>query len=186
MPGVDALTRAMARGDEAAYHAFYDTYFNRLLRYLLVVASGDEEAAREALQLTMVRVVRHVKTFETEAAFWGWLTVLARSAFTDQTRKRRRYLAFLERFTSHANVEHANRNDSQADEELRGRLEQSVALLPPDERQLIEQKYFSHRSVCEIAHELGTTNKAIESKLSRVRRKLKDAMLARLKDEQPH
>ena len=92
-----ALTRRMADGDELAYCTFYDAYFNRLSRYLLVVTAGDEDAAREALQSALLRVVRHIKVFPSEPVFWSWLTVLARSALSDQTRKRRRYLAFLDR-----------------------------------------------------------------------------------------
>jgi RNA polymerase sigma factor (sigma-70 family) len=62
-------------------------------------------------------------------------------------------------------------------------LEQKVALLPPDEQKLVGQKYFARRAVREIAGELQTTEKAVESKLSRVRKKLKDAVLAELNDE---
>jgi len=58
-----------------------------------------------------------------------------------------------------------------------------VALLPPDEQKLVEQKYAARRSVREIADELETTEKAVESKLSRVRKKLKDAVLAELNHE---
>jgi DNA-directed RNA polymerase specialized sigma24 family protein len=62
-------------------------------------------------------------------------------------------------------------------------LEQEVALLPTDEQKLIEEKYFQHRAVREIANDLQTTEKAVESKLSRIRRKLKEAVLAEIKDE---
>src|SRR3989442_913928 len=86
-----ALTVRMARGDESAYREFYAGYFDRLLRYLLVVTQGREEAAREALQLTLMRVVRHIKKFDTETALWSWLTVLARSSVVDEQRKRTRY-----------------------------------------------------------------------------------------------
>src|ERR1035441_10881638 len=95
----------MADGDELAYRAFYDAYFNRLSRYLLVVAAGDEDAVREAMQSALVRVVRHIKVFPTDAVLWSWLTVLARSALSDQNRKRRRYLAFLDRFTWHTRAQ---------------------------------------------------------------------------------
>src|SRR5437667_12869071 len=71
---IDALTAQMSRGDEAAYRTFYDLYFGRLLRYLLVVTHGQEEAAREALQLTLLRVVRYIKVFRSEEVFWSWLT----------------------------------------------------------------------------------------------------------------
>ncbi len=166
-----------------AWRTFYDAYFDRLWRYLLVVAAGNEDTAREALQATLVRVTRHIKMFQDEGAFWRWLTVLARSAFADETRKRRRYFSFLDRFTRHSNVEHADRNDNHADDRLRALLDHNVMSLPADERQLLEQKYFEHRSVRDIADGLQTTEKAVESKLSRVRRKLKDAVLAELNNE---
>lgn len=175
----------MARGDEAAFREFYDAYFDRLLRYLFVVTSGNETAAREALQLTLVRVVRHVKPFDEEEKFWSWLTVLARSARADEARKQRRYFAFLEWFTHHAAVENPTGDDGTADARLRELLERKLILLPPDERQLVEQKYILHQSVRAIADAQQTTEKAVESKLSRVRRKLKGTVLAELKNEQP-
>ena len=168
-----------------AYRTFYDGYFDRLLRYLLVVTGGDEESAREVLQLTLVRVVRHVKTFDAEEKFWSWLTVLARSALADERRKKRRYFAFLEKFTLHTDVEGGVWNDGEGDEKLRALLEHNLKSLPLDEQKLVGQKYFARQSVREIAGEQQTTEKAVESKLSRVRRKLKDAVLAGLKNEQP-
>jgi RNA polymerase sigma-70 factor (ECF subfamily) len=180
---IAALTRRMTEGDEMAWRAFYDAYFDRLWRYLLVVAAGNEDTAREALQATLIRVARHVKVFRDENVFWSWLTVLARSAFTDETRKRHRYFAFLERFTRRAEIENSVGNDGEADKQLWTLLEQNLASLSPDERRLVEQKYFARRAVREIANDRQTTEKAVESKLSRVRRKLKDAILAGLKNE---
>jgi RNA polymerase sigma-70 factor (ECF subfamily) len=166
-----------------AYRTFYDAYFDRLWRYLLVVAAGNEDVAREALQATLVRVTRHIKIFQSEDVFWSWLTVLARSAFSDEARRRRRYFSFLERFTHHTSVEESSQNEDHADERLRTLLERKVAALSADEQELVGQKYLARRSVREIAGELQTTEKAVESKLSRIRRKLKDAVLAELNHE---
>ena len=180
---VAALTRRMADGDELAYRAFYDAYFNRLSRYLLVVTAGDEDAAREALQSALVRVVRHIKIFPSDAVFWSWLTVLARSALSDQTRKRRRYLFFLDRFTWHARAQQTAPDDAQAEVRLLGLLDSSLEALPSDEQRLAEAKYFERRSVREIAEELGLSEKAVESRLGRIRHKLKAAILEGLKRE---
>src|SRR5690349_4682939 len=73
-PDVAWLTSQMARGDENAYRRFYEMYFNRLLGYLLVL-TRDEEVAREALQMTLLRVARYAKKFDSEQVFWSWLTV---------------------------------------------------------------------------------------------------------------
>ena len=180
---VALLTRSMANGDEAAYRTFYDSYFSRLSRYLLVVTGGDEDATREALQSALVRVVRHIKVFPDDEAFWRWLTVLARSALSDHSRKRRRYVAFLERFTRSARAEHLTADDGQADAKLLTLLERVVGGLPDEERGLVERKYFARRSVREIAEEYQTSEKAVESRLARTRRKLKEEILAELKNE---
>ena len=180
---VAMLTRSMVAGDELAYRTFYDAYFNRLSRYLLVVTAGDEDAAREALQSALLRVVRHIKVFPSDAVFWSWLTVLARSALSDQTRKRRRYLAFLDRFTWHTRAEQAAPNDPHADARLLGLLDSSLEALPSDEQRLAEAKYFERRSVRELAAELNLSEKAVESRLGRIRHKLKAAILEGLKHE---
>src|SRR5687767_10405783 len=85
---IGRLTAEMARGGEEAFREFYERYFDRLLGYLLVLTRGREDAAREALQSAMLRVLKHIKRFEREDAFWSWLTVLARTALVDQERKR--------------------------------------------------------------------------------------------------
>ena len=174
----------MVAGDETAYRQFHETYCPRLHRYLLVVAAGDEDVAREALQAACIRVVRHIKVFSDEQIFWNWLTVLARTAFADHRRKRSRYRAFLERFTLHAYAEAAGHaEDGRADAQLLVTLERSVGELPPDERELVERKYFGREAVREIADGLQISEKAVESRLGRVRRKLKDALLTKLKHE---
>jgi len=174
----------MKEGDEMAYRSFFEAYYHRLWRYLLVVTSGDEDASGEALQAAFVRVVRHIKVFPNEASFWGWLTVLARSALSDQTRGRRRYLAFLDRFTKHTEIQVSLPNEAATDARLLSLLETKLAAMPPEERELVEAKYFDRRSVRDIAQGLGTSEKAIESRLVRLRRKLKVALLDGLKNEE--
>src|SRR5438128_10786260 len=94
---IAALTGRMTAGDEDAYRMFHELYFQRLLRYLLVVTGGREEAAREALQLALLRVVRHIRKFDSDEAFWSWLTVLALSDVVDEQPKQHRYRAVLDR-----------------------------------------------------------------------------------------
>src|SRR5205814_9299783 len=135
-------TRRMKEGDEMAYRTFYDAYYPRLWRYLLVVTSGNEEASSEALQAALVRVVRYIKVLPDDTAFWGWLTVLARSALSDQNRGHRRYLAFLDRFTKHTQVQQVSPDHTAADSKLLTMLEANLAEMPSEERELVEAKYF--------------------------------------------
>jgi RNA polymerase sigma factor (sigma-70 family) len=181
-PDVLTLTARMSRGDEAAFHEFYQLYFNRLLRYLFVVAGGQEEIAREALQLAFVRVARHVRRFDSESAFWNWLAMLARNCVVDEMRKRNRYQSLLARFFRLRPAD-ADLKGIDADARFSELVQDGLASLPDDERSLLERKYFNGEAVRKLADEWQMTEKAMESHLLRVRRKLKTAVLDRLDNE---
>jgi RNA polymerase sigma factor (sigma-70 family) len=177
-----ALTIRLSRGDEAAFHEFHKLYFSRLFRYLFVVTGGQEEIAREAVQLAFVRVARHVRKFDSEAAFWNWLAVLARNCAVDELRKRNRQQSLLARFFNQRPAG-ADLKDDEADEQFLKLLEKEIAGLPEDERRLLERKYFAEKTASGLAGEFQVSEKAMESRLLRIRRKLKMAMLDRLKNE---
>ena len=144
------------------------------------MANGNEELAREALQLTFLRVARHVRRFDSETAFWGWLTVLARSSITDEQRKLGRYQALLARFFQRQPPE----PESQPTEaHFLTLVREELDGLPADERELIERKYFNGEPVRGLAEGCQLTEKAMESRLLRIRRKLKTAVLDRLGHE---
>lgn len=181
-PDVLTLTSRMSRGDEEAFHDFYKLYFNRLLRYLFVITGREEEIAREALQLAFVRVARHVREFHSETAFWNWLAVLARNCAVDELRKRKRHQSLLARFFQQWPAD-ADLKSDEDDEQFLKLLEIEIASLPDDERLLLERKYFTEETARGLAEEFQVTEKAMESRLLRIRRKLKTVILDRLKNE---
>lgn len=180
---IEALTRELSKGDEAAYRCFYTLYRPRLERYLWVVTRGNETAVRDALQGTFTRVVRYIRPFSSEEAFWSWLTVLARSALSDENKKDRRYLAFLDRFKRHVEVECNDIRNTHADDTLNHLLEAAVSGLPAEERQLIAARYYNRSPIQVIAEQSQATEKAVQSKLARIRRKLKEFIITRLKND---
>ena len=176
------MTTQMTRGDETAYREFYAQFGHRLLHYLLVVSRGNDEEAREALQLTMMRVVRYIKVFRDDAVLWSWLTVLARSVAKDEGRKRSRYFRFIQRFISRGPPTDTISTGAE-EQQLERTLEAELARLPPDEHEIIDRKYFAGDSVSEIAAALELTEKAVESRLVRIRRKLRQSILNGLANE---
>jgi RNA polymerase sigma-70 factor, ECF subfamily len=176
---IASLTRRIAAGDEEAFREFHTQYFDQLYRFLLVVTRGQEDEAKEALQETLLRVVRHTRTFESDEAFWGWLKVVARNAARDAGRKQRRYRNLLERFTLLGTT---TINEPIAEDNcLRIALEESLGELPPLDRKLIEGKYACGDTVRELAADAGLTEKSVESRLLRLRRQLRELMLKKLR-----
>jgi len=177
--GIGPLTRGLTAGDEGAFREFHDRYFERLHRFLLVVARGNEDEAREALQQTLLRVVRYARPFESEGIFWSWLKLLARSAARDAGRKQKRYFRFLDKFALWFPAAEANPPSAEEDQ-LRGALAEALTELAPEERGLLEAKYLEGLTVKEIADESRLTHKAVESRLSRLRAEVRERILRKL------
>jgi RNA polymerase sigma factor (sigma-70 family) len=176
---VALLTRRLAAGEEAAFSEFHAQYFDRLYRFLLVVTHGQEQEAQEALQLTLLRLIRYVRVFESEEVFWSWLKTVARSAARDANRKQQRYSALLARFALCFNGGTAG-GHSKEEDRLSIALEESLFQLEPPERQLLEAKYIDGLTVKELCSQTGFTVKAIESRLDRLRRAIRESVLKKL------
>jgi RNA polymerase sigma-70 factor (ECF subfamily) len=173
------LTQRLAAGEDEAFREFHARYFDPLYHFLLVVCRGREIEAQEALQQTFLRVVRYARVFESEEAFWSWLKVVARSAARDAGRKERRYLGLIERLARRVEVE--NLHASNAEENvLREALEECLTELEPGERRLLESKYVAGLTMEELSMAEGGTERAIESRLLRLRRRLRDQILNKL------
>ncbi len=177
-PPIALLTRRLAAGEEEAFREFHAAYFRRLFRYLIVCTRGNEEAARDALQETLIRVVRHVRRFDDEKAFWDWLTVLARSAAADGGRRRSRYGDLLSRFARWSAPEAV---PLRINGEIHEALENALKQLRPEDRVLLARKYDEGAAVRAIATENGTTESAVESRLVRIRRQLRSLIFQQLK-----
>jgi RNA polymerase sigma-70 factor (ECF subfamily) len=172
---VALLTRQMAAGDEEAFRGFHSLYFDRLYQFLLAVARGNEQEARDALQETFVRVARSVRKFESEEVFWCWLKAVARNAARDGGRKQRRYFDFLRRFSLDA-------PEPSRDLNIDLPLEECLEELNPADRELVEAKYLQGETVRELSERVGLTEKAVESRLLRARQRLRELLLQKLRE----
>lgn len=174
------MTRGIAARDESAFRLFHERYFDRLYRLHLVAACGQEQVAQDALQETLLRVVRYARPFDSETVFWNWLRAVARSTARDGGRKRRRYLELLERFALHGATQPDPPFPSE-DNTLEAALEEALAELEPPDRRLIEAKYLEGVTVRELAAQTGLTDKAVESRLLRLRQTLRERILKKLR-----
>jgi RNA polymerase sigma-70 factor (ECF subfamily) len=178
-PDLRALTRAVRRGDADAFSCFYDLYSFRVYKFLLVLAAGDENTAREVCQGVFIKLAKRLNVFEDESALWCWLCAVARNSFLDHCRARRRLNRFVPLDESCAGPNCQENSEGRLGEILR----EALADLPPNERELIQAAYVDKRPFQELADELGLTYKAVELRLGRLRQKLKTQLLKALRNE---
>jgi RNA polymerase sigma-70 factor, ECF subfamily len=176
---VAQLTRRLAAGEEEAFREFHAQYFDRLHQFLLGVTHGNEDAAREALQETLLRLIRYARPFDDEDTFWCWLKRVGRSAALDQGRQRSRYQALLDRFSLRWRGQPAP-GPEPIEPDWQTLLAESLNELEATDRRLIKGKHLEGATVKELGVEAGLTEKAVESRLVRLRRQLRDRLLHKL------
>jgi RNA polymerase sigma factor (sigma-70 family) len=178
-PDIQTLTRQVRRGEAEAFSRLYELYSFRLYKFLLVLTRGNEIEAREVCQAVFIKLTRRCDVFDDERRLWAWLCALAKNTFIDHCRLRQR----LNRFVPLAELSAEPDEHMNAEHRLSDILHEALGALPPDERELIQAAYVDKRPLRELAEEAGQTYKAVESRLGRLRKKLKEEVLKDLRHE---
>ena len=174
-----ALTTAIKRGDATAFSEFYDRYSLPLYKYLFVLARGDESQAKEVCQTLFIKLTKRFEVLNDEKSLWAWLRTVAKHEFIDHCRRQHK----LERLVSLDEVETPTSTGANSVSLLNQALRDVLAEIPLEEAELLQEIYLDKRPIRELAEESHQSYEAIESRLARLRRKLKDRILKVLRHE---
>jgi len=180
------LARRLRTGDESAFEEFFSEYFPRIYRFARVRLGGDDDAAEEVAQTTLIKALTKVGTYRGEAALFTWLCTFCRreiAAWFERKGKSARLLdedspdtrAVLEAIArlSHDDPEHEYER-----RELSRLVHAALDHLPTHYGEALVWKYLEGRPVEEIARRLDLGYKAAESLLTRARQAFREAFTA--------
>ena len=91
------LARRLATRDQEAFTSFFDAAFPRLYRFALARLDGDQEAAADIAQETLVRGLDRMGEFRGESSLHSWLFGICRHCIADLVRRRHGRFATVER-----------------------------------------------------------------------------------------
>jgi RNA polymerase sigma factor (sigma-70 family) len=169
LPDVVSLTRGLTRCDEAAWRDFHACYFP-LLKSMAVARGIPDCEASEIVQRVYLRVLRHAKVFHKNSDLEAWLACLTRCEAVDTFRRVHRRTWLGERFQQWQDL----RRSTPA--EMDERLETAMLALDEEDRRLLTRHYVDGWTQDELAAEQCVSTKAVESKLARLRRRLRGLM----------
>lgn len=176
------LVRRMRDGDEAAFDQFFAGCFPRLFRFALARV-GDEAAAEDIVQASLVQAVRKLHTWRGEASLFTWICTICRREIADRA-GRAASQPTVPLTDDHPEVRAALESlgasiegpDAALEREDVGRLvQQALDYLPLRYAQVLQWKYLDDLPVADIAERLDSSSKAAESLLSRARAAFRDA-----------
>jgi RNA polymerase sigma factor (sigma-70 family) len=159
------LLRGVAASDPAAVRDLLDRTAPVVYGYIYARVGGDQAAAEDLLQDTLLEAVRSSSTYRGEAALSTWMCAIARR------RLARHYEA--ERRAEVARIGLQVVGDSSPDNtqafDARDEVVRALGRLSPIHRQVLVMKYLDTRTVDEIATTLGRTRVQVQSLLQRAR-----------------
>ncbi|HEY2372650.1 MAG TPA: sigma-70 family RNA polymerase sigma factor [Gaiellaceae bacterium] len=166
------LLRRTGRGDSVAfdqlYRRFADSVFRRALRQL-----RDRTRAEDATQETFAAIWRSASTYKPERGPGApWLFAVARNAVFNQMRAR--VPTPIEPPDSIADEPGPSEHAEAAME--RARVHGALAILPPDQRAVIELAYWKELSQSEIAEKLGIPLGTVKTRTRRALMRLADEL----------
>jgi RNA polymerase sigma-70 factor (ECF subfamily) len=189
-PIFDAAWRGRAlRGDAEAVRMMADALLEPLYRFCLYRVGRNRHTCEEVVQETLVRALRGLEHYDPPRAgnnIFPWVTGLARNEIHRMLHRERAAVS-LEAVWDKVDRELQSaysRLDSEpfADEvlireETRELVNATMSQLPPHYREALEAKYITGRSVRDLATLWRTTEKAVETQLSRARQAVRTTFL---------
>lgn len=153
------LARRAAQGDERAWRAIYDETCQPLFNFLCFQA-GDRETARDLLQDTYLKALRHLDGYRGDGSLLSWLRGIALRLCLDWRRgigRRLRQLVSVHREDFDLDVPAPDRSEArEAGLSVTGRAFQAALLaLSPKQRACLVLHELEELPFAEVAREVG-------------------------------
>ena len=170
-----ALLLAAAAGEPPAVRELLDTVGPVVYGYVYARVGGDEAAAEDVVQDTLIEAIRSASTFRGESALSTWVCAIARRRLSRHYEAERR----AEVARRHLElVREEPGTDELAEVDRRDEVVRALGRLPALHRQVLVLKYLDGRTVGDIAADIGRTRVQVQSLLQRARDNLRAAIEA--------
>lgn len=183
----DDLDRAdmerLVKGGEGALNSLMERHAQKLFHYLLRQL-GNEEDTEDIAQESFVRIYQNCTRFDPAQKFTTWLYTIATNLSRDRLRYRARHphVSLQAESDSEPGLENAlpasgqSPHEQLAAHENADAVRRAIALLPEDLRTPLILSAYENLSHAEIGAILRCTAKAVETRLYRARKHLRDVL----------
>ena len=181
-----ALIRAAQAGDQDAFERLVRNYDQSVLRLAMNLLRSPEDAY-DVYQEAFLRVFRNLQSFRFDCAFHTWLYRIVTNLCLDHLRKKKVRKTEstvvdtedgqMDRLDSVAELRvHGDPQRSLLSQELRGKIEETLAGMTARERMVFEMRHYQGMRLRAIGEALGTTEEAAKNCLFRATQKMRTAL----------
>lgn len=148
-------------------------YYGPLIKYIIAPILHNDQDREECLSEVTMRVWENIWQFDIQkGSFKAWLTSIARYAAINRTRN----------IPDHTSVDELSENTPSFEltpeeavirQDRKNAVVRALQRISPEERILFYRKYYYLQPTSQIASELGMTERAVEGKLYRLKKRLR-------------
>lgn len=147
-----------------------------LMRYIIAPILSDEREREECLSDAAMTAWDKIGQYDPDKGSWlSWLSALTRNLALNRARKGRR-AAEEQELGEHLTDGENHPEESLLRAERAAALRKALARLSGGERALLYRKYYYMQSTAQIAAELGMTERAVEGRLYRLKKGLREQL----------
>ena len=157
----ESLTRRAQQGDKEAFAQLYESYFDKIYRYM-ILRVGKTAEAEDMTQQVFVRAYKSIPSFKWKGVpFSAWLFRIARNLVIDHVRKEKKKptVPFEESLV-------ASDSNPHLEVERRMDIEQLVSAtkrLTEAQREVIGLRFAAGLSIAEVSGAMGKTVGAVKA-----------------------
>lgn len=176
-PDIELIQLVLA-GNQSVYSQLVDKYKNFVFTIVLRYVKGREDA-EEVSQDVFIKAYRSLPDFRGASKFSTWLYTITTTTCLSFLRKKQVDVQSLDNENVFASADNIDSGMSANQVEQKSKVamvNRAIALLNPDDAQVITLFYKGEQTLEEIAQIMGKETNAVKVQLHRARTRLKEKM----------
>ena len=177
-PSDNDIIVQVLRGNQQLFAELVKRYQNFVFTIILRYDESREDA-EEISQDVFVKAYRSLADFRGDSKFSTWLYTITSTTCITHLRRKKPDVFSLDQENVFARAENLNSGFSANDVEQKSKINMvnnAIALLSPDDAQVITLFYKAEQSLDEIATIMGLETNTVKVRLHRARQRLKEKM----------
>ena len=151
-------------------------HYGPLIRYIIIPILHVKQDQDECVSEVAMRVWDKIDLYNPNRGTWNaWLTALTRNTALNKARQKKLFET-EEEITPRIPSPEPNPEEMVLKQERQADVNCALKQLSPKERTLFYRKYYYMQSTAQIASELGMTQRAVEGKLYRLKKQLRQIL----------
>ncbi|WP_189376690.1 RNA polymerase sigma factor [Thalassotalea profundi] len=168
----ETLIKQVLKGKKAAWITLVKRYEKPLFNYALRMVNHREDAL-DLMQDVFVAIFRNLSSFRGDSPFKGWLFKIAHYRCIEFYRRKRPMQGLDDLPEQTGDIADTCPEYLMNSSQQSQKLHKALALLPINQKLVVEMKFFQHCTFDDIARQLGLSVNTVKSRLYSALDKLK-------------